>query len=188
MGRSMRGVFWHVVCLGWFRWETLVHGYIVQNAACQNNLACLLWAIEQFPPCCIETHPPGLQLTSALHNGTSALMRKYAVYCSDYVWQSSHGMKVPLNLYLFDSGVWEFNVSWVINWWELWGPRWAHNSQRTGTHPICLQSPSERFLWPKVQGWWAPGRVVELGLIGVFLLGVVDLASCTFAAAQSLAI
>ena len=38
-----------------------------------------------------------------------------AVYCSDYVWQSSHGMKVPLNLYLFDGGVWEFDVPWVIN-------------------------------------------------------------------------
>ena len=36
-------------------------------AACQSNLACLLWAIEQFAPRCIQTHPPGLQL-SALHN------------------------------------------------------------------------------------------------------------------------
>ena len=35
---------------------------------------------------------------------------------------------------------------------------------------------------------WGPGRVVELGLIGVFLSGVVALASCIFAAAQSLAI
>ena len=92
-----------------------------------------------------------------------------AVCCSDYFWQSSQGMKVPLNLYLLDSGVWEFDVPWVINWWDHWWPRGAHDSQRTGTHPICLQSPSERFLWPKIQGWRGLGRVVELGLISVFL-------------------
>jgi len=77
----------------------------LQNAACQNNLACLLWAIEQFaPPRCIGRHPLGPQL-SVLHNCTGALMHMCAVYCSDYVWQSSHGVKVSLNLYLFDSGV-----------------------------------------------------------------------------------
>ena len=33
------GVFWHVVCLGWFRKrETLIHGNIVQNTACQISL------------------------------------------------------------------------------------------------------------------------------------------------------
>jgi len=47
----------------------------------------------------------------------------------NYVWQSSQGMKVPLNFYLFDSGVWEFDVPWVINWWELWWPRGAHDSE-----------------------------------------------------------
>ena len=84
-----------------------------------------------------------------------------AVYCSDYVCQSSHGMKVPLNLYLFDSSVWEFDVPWVINWWELWWPRGAHISQRTGTHPICLQS-----LWkvpvaknPRVVRTWTCGGI-----------------------------
>ena len=29
--------------------------------------------------------------------------------------QCSLGMKVPLNLYLLDSSVWEFDVPWVIN-------------------------------------------------------------------------
>ena len=83
-----------------------------------------------------------------------------AVYCSDYVPQSSHGMRVPLNLYLFDSGVWKFDVTRVINWRQLWWTRGAHDSQRTGTHPICLLSPSERFPWPKIQKRWGPGCVV----------------------------
>jgi len=55
-------------------WAGSGGGNIVQNAACQNNLACLLWAIEQFAPLCIQTHPPGLKF-SVLHKSTGALMR-----------------------------------------------------------------------------------------------------------------
>ena len=136
-------------------------------------LACLVLSLEK-----PVQNTNFLLYHSQIWSGTGTDAYMCAVYCSDYVRQSSHGMKVALNLYLLDSGGREFDAPWVINWWELWWPRGAQDSQRTGTHLICLQSPSERFPWPKIQGWWGSGHVVELDLISVFLSGVVALASC----------
>ena len=79
---------------------------------------------------------------------------------ADYVWQSSHGMKVPLNLYLFDSGVCEFDVLWVINWWELRVLMTKGSARLTedwGTSDLSF--PSERFPWPRVVRTWMCGGI-----------------------------
>jgi len=86
-------------------------------------------------------------------------------YCSDYVWQSSNSMKVPLNLYLFDSSVWEFDVPWVTNW-ERTTYRGLGHTRSVSNLPL-KGSCSKNV--PKIQGWGGPGCVVELGLIGVSL-------------------
>ena len=99
-----------------------------------------------------------LRLRKGNTSGEGALMCTCAVYCSDYVCSPAMAWK-SLNLYFFDSGVWEFDVPWVINWWELWWPRGAHEDWDTpDMSPISLwKVPAAKN--PRVVRTWTCGGI-----------------------------